>query len=292
MTHHHRRHGARAAGEPGGASGRTCEAMLAASRAEDGCIDLFLRRGRRRPGPDPGLRGLARPGGARRPLHRRRTWPPGAPPGAEFGVSDRRLCRCTRSPPNAALGLRTFRMTDLLLLPGDGIGPGSDRAGAPRGRQALTPDLTLDERPFGGTSYDQHGTPLTDETLAAAKAAKAVLMGAVGGPQWAGRAARQAAGGGPAEPARRHGRVRQPAPGALLPAAGRRLQPEARGGRGPRLHDRPRADRRHLFRPARGSSRTCRAAASAPSTPRSTPPPRSSGSPAWPSSWPAAGATR
>jgi 3-isopropylmalate dehydrogenase len=49
----------------------------------------------------------------------------------------------------------------------------------------LAPDLTLDERPFGGTSFDQHGTPLTDETLAAAKAAKAVLMGAVGGPQWA-----------------------------------------------------------------------------------------------------------
>jgi 3-isopropylmalate dehydrogenase len=49
----------------------------------------------------------------------------------------------------------------------------------------ISPGLTLDERPFGGTSFDQHGTPLTDETLAAAKAAKAVLMGAVGGPQWA-----------------------------------------------------------------------------------------------------------
>jgi 3-isopropylmalate dehydrogenase len=76
-------------------------------------------------------------------------------------------------------------MTDLLLLPGDGIGPEVTRE-VRRVAQALTPDLTLDERPFGGTSYDQLGTPLADETLAAAKAARAVLMGAVGGPKWAG----------------------------------------------------------------------------------------------------------
>jgi 3-isopropylmalate dehydrogenase len=76
-------------------------------------------------------------------------------------------------------------MTDLLLLPGDGIGPEVTRE-VRRVAQALTPDLTLDERPFGGTSYDQLGTPLAEETLAAAKAARAVLMGAVGGPKWAG----------------------------------------------------------------------------------------------------------
>jgi 3-isopropylmalate dehydrogenase len=76
-------------------------------------------------------------------------------------------------------------MTDLLLLPGDGIGP-EVTAQVRRVAGKLAPDLTLDERPFGGTSFDQHGTPLTEETLAAAKAAKAVLMGAVGGPQWAG----------------------------------------------------------------------------------------------------------
>jgi 3-isopropylmalate dehydrogenase len=75
-------------------------------------------------------------------------------------------------------------MTDLLLLPGDGIGP-EVTAQVRRVAETLTPDLTLDERPFGGISYDQHGEPLTDETLDAAKAARAVLMGAVGGPQWA-----------------------------------------------------------------------------------------------------------
>ncbi|CAI8012375.1 Aspartate-semialdehyde dehydrogenase [Geodia barretti] len=36
----------------------------------------------------------------------------------------------------------------------------------------------------GGVSYEAHGTPLTDETLADAVAADAVLFGAVGGPQW------------------------------------------------------------------------------------------------------------
>jgi len=75
-------------------------------------------------------------------------------------------------------------MTDLLLLPGDGIGPeviGEVRKVAAR----LTPDLAIEERLFGGCSFDQEGTPLTDAVLAEAKAAKAVLMGAVGGPRWA-----------------------------------------------------------------------------------------------------------
>jgi 3-isopropylmalate dehydrogenase len=76
-------------------------------------------------------------------------------------------------------------MTDLLLLPGDGIGP-EVTAQVRRVAAKIAPDLTLDERPFGGISFDELGSPLTDETLAAAKAARAVLMGAVGGPKWAG----------------------------------------------------------------------------------------------------------
>jgi 3-isopropylmalate dehydrogenase len=75
-------------------------------------------------------------------------------------------------------------MTTLLLLPGDGIGPeviGQVRRVAAR----LANDLTLDERDFGGCSFDKHGTPLTAEAEAAALKADAVLMGAVGGPQWA-----------------------------------------------------------------------------------------------------------
>jgi len=73
----------------------------------------------------------------------------------------------------------------LLLLPGDGIGPevtGEVR----RVAAALTPDLVLDERDFGGCSHDRHGVPITDEAVATALASDAVLMGAVGGPKWAG----------------------------------------------------------------------------------------------------------
>jgi len=72
----------------------------------------------------------------------------------------------------------------LLLLPGDGIGP-EVCAEVRKIAAALTNDLIVEEKIYGGASYDAHGTPLTDETLRAALSADAVLMGAVGGPQWA-----------------------------------------------------------------------------------------------------------
>jgi len=71
-------------------------------------------------------------------------------------------------------------MPKLLLLPGDGIGP-EIIAQVKRVAERLTNDLVIDERPFGGASLDASGVPLTDETLATAKASDAVLMGAVGG---------------------------------------------------------------------------------------------------------------
>jgi 3-isopropylmalate dehydrogenase len=75
-------------------------------------------------------------------------------------------------------------LTDLLLLPGDGIGP-EVTAQVRRVAEKIAPELAIEEGPFGGHSYDLHGTPLTDETLARAKSARAVLMGAVGGPKYA-----------------------------------------------------------------------------------------------------------
>jgi 3-isopropylmalate dehydrogenase len=75
-------------------------------------------------------------------------------------------------------------MTDLLLLPGDGIGP-EVIAEVRKVLARVSPDLSIDERLFGGASFDAHGTPLTEEALSAALASKAVLMGAVGGPKWA-----------------------------------------------------------------------------------------------------------
>jgi 3-isopropylmalate dehydrogenase len=73
----------------------------------------------------------------------------------------------------------------LLLLPGDGIGP-EVIAQVRRVAAALTPGLKLDERDFGGCSFDRHGVPITNEAIATALASDAVLMGAVGGPKWAG----------------------------------------------------------------------------------------------------------
>ena len=75
-------------------------------------------------------------------------------------------------------------MATLLLLPGDGIGP-EVIAQVRRVAERLTPELKLEERPFGGIAYDTQGTPLHDDTLALAEASDAVLMGAVGGPRWA-----------------------------------------------------------------------------------------------------------
>jgi len=77
----------------------------------------------------------------------------------------------------------------LLLLPGDGIGPEVTAAARRVAGRLITQglDLAITEARFGGAAIDADGVPLTDETLAAAKAADAVLMGAVGGPQWAGQ---------------------------------------------------------------------------------------------------------
>jgi 3-isopropylmalate dehydrogenase len=83
----------------------------------------------------------------------------------------------------------------LLLLPGDGIGP-EVTAEARLVAEAIWPDLRIAEAHFGGAAIDAEGAPISDATVARAKAAGAVLMGAVGGPKWAGvaRAIRPEAG--------------------------------------------------------------------------------------------------
>jgi 3-isopropylmalate dehydrogenase len=70
----------------------------------------------------------------------------------------------------------------IAVLPGDGIGP---EITAPT-LEVLSRfgDFAFAEYPFGGASIDAHGTALTDETLAACRDADAVLLAAVGGPQW------------------------------------------------------------------------------------------------------------
>ena len=72
----------------------------------------------------------------------------------------------------------------LLLLPGDGVGPEVVRQAA-RIAEAVAPDLVLETDLVGGASFDATGSPLTDAALNKAIASDAVLLGAVGGPQWA-----------------------------------------------------------------------------------------------------------
>lgn len=75
----------------------------------------------------------------------------------------------------------------IVLLPGDGIGPEIvgvavrvlKNCAAQFGHQ-----FSFAEFPFGGCAIDAAGEPLPAETLAACKAADAILLGAVGGPKW------------------------------------------------------------------------------------------------------------
>ncbi|KAJ3146157.1 3-isopropylmalate dehydrogenase [Geranomyces michiganensis] len=79
----------------------------------------------------------------------------------------------------------------IVLLPGDGIGPEIvaqarsvlDTLVAVRG-PALGITLKFQQELIGGAAIDATGSPLPDKTLDACRNAAAVLLGAVGGPQW------------------------------------------------------------------------------------------------------------
>ena len=73
----------------------------------------------------------------------------------------------------------------IACLPGDGIGPEVMKA-TQEVLAELAPDLELEDHPFGGGAILAAGTPLPDETLAACRAADAVLLGAVGLPRFDG----------------------------------------------------------------------------------------------------------
>ena len=78
---------------------------------------------------------------------------------------------------------------NILVLPGDGIGP-EIVAEALKVLEALRgdadPGFEIERAPIGGEAVDAHGTPLPGETLERARAADAILLGAVGGPKWDG----------------------------------------------------------------------------------------------------------
>ena len=75
----------------------------------------------------------------------------------------------------------------LLILPGDGIGPEV----MAEVRKVIdwfdtNKNVTFEvaEDLVGGCAYDEHGVPLTDETMELAQSVDAVLLGAVGGPKY------------------------------------------------------------------------------------------------------------
>ncbi|MEM7080729.1 MAG: 3-isopropylmalate dehydrogenase [Pseudomonadota bacterium] len=76
---------------------------------------------------------------------------------------------------------------NIYVLPGDGIGPEvMEPAVEVAHAAAALADATLNVSHglVGGAAIDATGNPLPDDTLAAAQAADAVLLGGVGGPAW------------------------------------------------------------------------------------------------------------
>lgn len=91
--------------------------------------------------------------------------------------------RLTCPTATRARGLIAFMKLHIAVLPGDGIGP-EVIAEAIRVLRALKLDFELANALVGGCAIDATGKALPSETLKKAKAADAVLFGAVGGPKW------------------------------------------------------------------------------------------------------------
>ena len=76
---------------------------------------------------------------------------------------------------------------EILVLPGDGIGPEVTAEGvlllAAVGER-FEHTFRIGEDLVGGAAIDAHGTAIRDETIERARASDAVLWGAVGGPRW------------------------------------------------------------------------------------------------------------
>ena len=76
---------------------------------------------------------------------------------------------------------------DILLLPGDGIGPevvGAARRVMDVAAEHFGVTLRYEERKIGGVAIREEGQPVSDETLEAASNSDSVLLGAVGHPDF------------------------------------------------------------------------------------------------------------
>jgi 3-isopropylmalate dehydrogenase len=75
----------------------------------------------------------------------------------------------------------------IVTLPGDGVGPEVTAAAVAVLKTVAARYehvFAFEQQPIGGIAIDTTGEPLPGATLAACRAADAVLLGAVGGPQW------------------------------------------------------------------------------------------------------------
>lgn len=75
----------------------------------------------------------------------------------------------------------------IVVIPGDGIGEEITTAAVQvleKVAEKYKLALSFEKHHAGGTAYDLYGTPLPESTIQAAKAADAVLFGAVGGDKW------------------------------------------------------------------------------------------------------------
>jgi len=76
---------------------------------------------------------------------------------------------------------------DILLLPGDGIGPevvGAARQVMDAAADHFGVELSYEERKVGATAIRDEGEPISEETLERAKSSDSVLLGAVGHPDF------------------------------------------------------------------------------------------------------------
>ncbi|KAJ3249085.1 3-isopropylmalate dehydrogenase [Chytriomyces hyalinus] len=71
----------------------------------------------------------------------------------------------------------------VVLLEGDGVGP-EVVAEAAKVLKVVAPQITYKNELIGGCAIDATGVPLPEQTVVSCKNADAILLGAVGGPQW------------------------------------------------------------------------------------------------------------
>ena len=83
--------------------------------------------------------------------------------------------------------MSTRNQFDILLLPGDGIGPevvGAAREVMDSVAEHFGIEIRYEERKIGGAAIREEGAPISDETLEAARTSDSVLLGAAGHPDF------------------------------------------------------------------------------------------------------------